>query len=147
MKVNSKIVKGKILSILFIFLFTIFFSYAVFPCVVTISNISTNSVYGSVVTETKEIITGAKIQIYKNTAKGEEILAETESDVNGRFEIKNFSAGKYLIRANAEHFTYSYAFMKLKKSSSIKNKEIVFTLLPVGGCSGWVKTQKIQKSN
>ncbi len=127
--------------------FAVFLVCDVFPCTINISNIKTSAVYGKVVDETKEIIPNAKIQIYKNTEDGKEILAETTADENGRFEIKNFPAGIYMIRAKAEHFTYSFAFMKLKKSSSSRKKrEIVITLVPEFDCSGWIEMQKIQKS-
>ena|SRR5687767_4525472 len=119
----------------------------VFPCTVEISTIKTNAVYGKVIAETQESIPNAVIQIYKNKEEGIEIIAETKADENGRFEIKNFPAGKYMIRANAEHFTYSYASMKLKKTSAyVRNKEIIITLVPHGDCSGWVEMKKIQKS-
>ena len=129
----------------FVFIFT--FVHCAFPCTVTISDIKAKAVYGRVVDEYKAAIPYAKVQIYKDTENGEKVLSETKADENGRFEIKNFPAGKYMIRAGAEYFTYSFASMKLKKSSSaVKSKEIVFTLVPFGSCSGWVEMQKIQKS-
>ena len=119
----------------------------IFPCTVSIYNIKTNAVYGKVIAETQALIPNATIQIYKNKEGGEEIIAETKSDANGRFEIKNFPAGKYMMRANAEHFTYSYAFMKLKKSSEMnKDREVVIILVPYGECSGTVKIRKIPKT-
>ncbi len=129
--------------------FAVFLVYDVLPCTVNVSNIKTNAVYGVVITETKEVIPNAKIQIYKNTDDGEEILAETKTDENGRFEIVDFPSGKYMIRAKTWDFYYDIlAVMKLKKSSSrVKNKEIVFTLDTRGeGCLSWVEVQKIQKS-
>jgi len=129
------------------FVFIFLFAYSVFPCTVNISSIKTNSIYGRVIDENKSLIPNAKIQIYKNTDNGEEILAETISDENGKFEIKDFPAGKYMIKAGSEHFAYSYASVKLNKTlSNVKYKEIVFTLVPIGECSGWVDMQKIQKT-
>lgn len=129
------------------FCLIIFFVQSAFPCTVNISSIKTNAIFGRVITETKEIIPFARIQIYKNSDDGEIILSETKSDENGKFEIKKFPAGKYMIRANAQYFTYSYASIKLKKTSSKSiKKEIVFTLVPNGDCSGWVEMYKIPKS-
>lgn len=124
--------------------FVLLFAYDAFFCTVNISNIKATAVYGKVIAETKETIPNAKIQIFK-AEDYDKILAETTTDENGRFEIKNFPSGKYMIRAKAEHFAVSIAFMKLKKNSSnVKNKEIVFTLVPE--CSGWVEMQKVQKT-
>ena len=122
-------------------------AYGAFACTVTISNIKTNSIYGKVISETKEFIPKATIQIYKNTDDGEKVLAEIRTDENGRFELKNFPAGNYMIKANAEGFAYSYASMKLKKSlEQVKKREIVFTLVLYGDCSGWAEMQKIQNT-
>jgi hypothetical protein len=124
--------------------FLFLFASGVFACVVNISNIKTSAVYGKVIAETKETIPNVKIQIFK-AADYDKILAETTTDANGRFEIKDFPAGKYMIRAKTGFFAPSIASMKLKKSSSnVKNKEIVFILVPE--CSGWVEMQKVKKS-
>lgn len=129
------------------FCLIIFFVQTAFPCTINISSIKTNAIFGRVITETKEIVSFAKIHIYKNTDDGEMILAESKSDENGRFEIKNFPAGKYMIRANAQYFNYSYVSIKLKKTSSKSiKKEILFTLVPNGDCSGRVEMYKIPKS-
>ena len=113
-------------------------------CTVSIWKIEVKSVQGKIVDEYNNAIPSATVQIYKNKDDGEEILTETKTDEDGKFEIKNSPPGKYMIRANAEHFTYSYATLKLKKSSKkTKNEEIVIVLVPFGECSGTVEVKKI----
>jgi hypothetical protein len=128
-------------------IFVLLLADGAFPCTVDISNIKAEAIYGRVIDETEAIIPGAKIQIYKSADADEPVLAETTADENGRFEIKNFPAGKYLIRAKAENFAYTTSFLKVTKSASkAKNKEMVFTLVPSVACTGWVEMRKIQKS-
>jgi len=115
-----------------------------FACTVDIWNIKAKSIQGKTIDEYKNAISNATVQIYKNKEEGEEILAETKADENGRFEIKDFPPGKYMIRANAEHFTYSYAILKLKKpSKKVTNEEMIFILVPYDQCSGKVEVKKI----
>jgi len=128
------------------FVFVILFVDAAAACTIEISTVKTNAVYGRVIDEMKASIPNARIRIFKS-AESNDPLAETTSDENGRFEIKNFPAGVYIIKANAENFAYTTSFLKLKKSSSkVKKREMVFTLVPSPACSGWVEMQKIQKS-
>lgn len=125
----------------------LFLGKDVFPCTITISNIKATAIYGRIIDEVEMPISGATVQIFKN-ADSNKILAEAMSDENGRFEIKDFQAGKYMIRAKAKNFAYTSSFLNLKSSSSkVKKKEMVFTLVPSSGCSGWVEMKKIQKQN
>lgn len=133
----------KFLGVAFLILL---FANCVFPCTINISKIKAKAIYGIVIDETEFPIADAKIQIYKNS-DDDKILAESITNENGRFEIKNFPAGKYLIRAKAENFAYTTSFLKLKKSSSkIIDREMIFTLVPSIDCTGWVEMKKIQKS-
>jgi hypothetical protein len=123
--------------------FLFIFAFVVFPCTVTISKIKADGLYGRVIDINKALIPGAIIQIYQNTKDGEKGFAVIRADKDGRFELKDFPAGNYMIKANAEGFAYSYASMKLKKSSGkVKKREIVFTLVPYDGCSGLVEIQR-----
>ena len=120
------------------------FLNSTFACIPNISFIKTTAIYGKVVAEDNYPIPNAVIQIYKNKEEGEEIIAETKSDENGRFEINNFLSGNYLIRAKANYFAYSIAQLKLKKSSSkSKTEEIIFTLVSESACSGNAEVKKI----
>lgn len=136
------------LSIL-VLLFFLLFSESSFACIPNISFIKAKSLKGKVVGEGDNFpIPKAIVQVYKMKENGEEILAETKTDENGIFEINNFPSGKYLIRSKAEYFAYSYAEIKLEKSSSnIKKEDIIFTLVPETDCSGDVEVKKIEKVN
>jgi 5-hydroxyisourate hydrolase-like protein (transthyretin family) len=111
---------------------------------VSIWNIKAKSIYGKVIDQYNNVISNAVIQIYKNKEEGKEILAETKANENGFFEIANFKSGKYMIRAYADGFTYSYGSLKLKKSlKQARTEEIIFTLVTYGECSGKVEVNKI----
>jgi hypothetical protein len=119
------------------------FGESSFACTVSIWDIKAKSVYGRIIDPLENIIPNAVVQVYRNKDEDEEILAETKSDENGVFEIFGLKPGKYMIRSNAEGFTYSYASLKLKKSSKPrKNEEIIFTLVPHPECSGTVEIKK-----
>ncbi|HLM01980.1 MAG TPA: carboxypeptidase-like regulatory domain-containing protein [Pyrinomonadaceae bacterium] len=116
-------------------------------CTVDISSIKAKAIYGKVIAEDGTPVPDALVQIYRNLEEGEVILAEIKADENGRFEMQNFAAGKYMIRAKSNYFAVSIAIIKLKKSSSkVRNREIVFTLVPDSRCSGWVEMRKIGKT-
>lgn len=132
------------MKIIFSILMLLLFIQSDFACTVSIWDIKAKSLFGRVIDSYKNVIPNANIQIYKNKDEGEEILTETKADENGVFEIVGFKPGKYMIRANAENFTYSYASLKLKKTSSKKRtEEIIFTLVTYGECSGTVEMNKI----
>jgi 5-hydroxyisourate hydrolase-like protein (transthyretin family) len=135
------------MKFLTVIVFTLFLVGIAFPCTVSIQNIKSEAIYGRVIDEAQAAITGAKISIYKNAEAEAPAVAETIADENGRFEIKNFPAGIYIIRAKAENFASTTAFLKVTKSFlNAKNKEMVFTLVPSAACTGWVEMKKIKKS-
>lgn len=137
------------ISAFILILLVLSFSESSFACIPNIASIKAKAINGKVVGEGDNFpIPKAIVQVYKIKENGEEILAETKTDENGRFEINNFPSGKYLIRSKAEYFAYSYAEIKLEKSSSnIKKEEIIFTLVPETDCSGDVEVKKIEKVN
>ena len=132
------------MKVLICTLLLVLFVNGCFACSVSIYKIKAKTIYGKVIDEYQNTIPNAAVQIYKNREGVEEILAETKADENGIFEIAGFKTGRYMIRANAENFTYSYAALKLNNSSNkVKNEGIIFALVPYGKCSGTVEMKKI----
>lgn len=89
-----------------------------FACTVDIWKIKAAAVRGKVTDAYKNPVPNASIQIYRNKGEGVELPAETRADENGRFEIKNFPSGKYMIKAEAGHFAGALADMKLKSKKA-----------------------------
>jgi hypothetical protein len=129
-----------------VFIFVFSCAAGALACSVEISTLNVDAIYGVVTDQKKTSISGANIKIYK-TADSKKALAETVSDENGRFEIEDFPAGEYIIRAWAEKFAVTTAYLKLKRSTSnVKDAEMVFTLVGEEKCTGRAGVRKIKKS-
>lgn len=135
----------KISNVLFITIFICLSWIISIGCTPQISNIKAKHIYGRVIAEDDGTpLPNATIEISKEVNGIDKILAKTNSDENGFFQIKYLPAGKYLITAKREYFGTGISSLKLITSTSQEIKEeIIFSLR--SECDGVVKVQKIEK--